>query len=247
MNANQIKNHLAQVFEQDYQGYDFFVKNVVDIIFTGEDAYEALPVPEDFLTDKNRQRANASGILQIHKVGTVNVEEPIDVFDITLSDRKELQYNRVGIQQFIRSELFPFTNAFMLFHNETVTDKDWRFSFAYKETTIKGMTPAKRFTYLFGKNHRARTASERFAKLSEEEKTTQNLLNAFSVEALSKSFFDEYKGQYDKFCKFLFDHKNDPNYFGSEFMQWEDKFLRDYVKKMMGRTPSSISCSAKAG
>lgn len=235
MNANQIKNHLAQVFEQDYQGYDSFVKDVVDIIFPGDDTYEALPVPEDFLTDENRQRANASGILQIHKVGTVNAEEPIDLFDITLSDKKELQYNRVGIQQFIRSTLFPFTNAFMLFHNETTGGKDWRFSYAYKETTIKGMTSAKRYTYLFGKNHRARTASERFAKLADEEKSTQSLLNAFSVEALSKSFFDEYKGQYDIFCKFLFDHKNDPNFFGSEFMQWEDKFLRDYVKKMMGR------------
>lgn len=235
MTSNQIKTHLAQVFEQDYQGYDSFVKDVIDIIFTGEDAYEALPVPEDFLTDGNRQRANASGILQIHKVGTVNAEEPIDLFDITLSDKKELQYNRVGIQQFIRSTLFPFTNAFMLFHNETTEGMDWRFSYAYKETTIKGMTSAKRYTYLFGKNHRARTASERFAKLADEEKSTQNLLNAFSVEALSKSFFDEYKGQYDIFCKFLFDHKNDTEYFGSEFTQWEDKFLRDYVKKMMGR------------
>ncbi len=235
MTANQIKTHLAQIFEQDYQGYDSFVKDVIDIIFTGEDAYEALPVPEDFLTDENRQRANASGILQIHKVGTVNAEEPIDLFDITLSDKKELQYNRVGIQQFIRSTLFPFTNAFMLFHNETTEGKDWRFSYAYKETTIKGMTSAKRYTYLFGKSHRARTALERFAKLANEEKSTQNLLNAFSVEALSKSFFDEYKGQYDIFCKFLFDYKNDTEYFGSEFTQWEDKFLRDYVKKMMGR------------
>ena len=196
MNANQIKNHLAQVFEQDYQGYEHFVEHVINLIFTGDDAYEALPVPEDYLTNENRQKANESGILQIRKVGTIDAEEPIDLFDITLSDKKELQYNRVGIQQFIRSSLFPFTNAFMLFHNKSTEGKDWRFSFAYKETTIKGMTPAKRYTYLFGKSHRARTASERFAKLAEETKDTRNLLNAFSVEALSKAFFDEYKEQY---------------------------------------------------
>ena len=235
MNANQIKNHLSQVFEQDYQGYDCFIKNVIDTVFTGEDAFEALPVPEDYLTDENRERANDNGILQILKVGTIDAEEPIEVFDITLSDKKELQYNRVGIQQFVRSSLFPFTNAFMLFHNKTTEGKDWRFSFAYKATTLAGMTPAKRYTYLFGKNHRARTASERFAKLADEEKTTQNLLNAFSVEALSKDFFDKYKEQYDIFCNFLYDHKSDTNYFGSEFAQWNDKYLRDYVKKMMGR------------
>lgn len=235
MNANQIKNHLAQVFEQDYQGYEHFVEHVINLIFTGDDAYEALPVPEDYLTDENRQRANESGILQIQKVGTIDAEEPIDLFDITLSDKKELQYNRVGIQQFIRSSLFPFTNAFMLFHNKSTEGKDWRFSFAYKETTIKGMTSAKRYTYLFGKNHRARTASERFVKLAEETKDTRNLLNAFSVEALSKAFFDEYKEQYKSFCGFLYEHKNDTEYFGKEFLQWEDKYLRDYVKKMMGR------------
>ena len=231
----ELEKQLAVVFEQDYPGYEFFVEHVINRIFTEDDAYEALPVPEDYLTDENRQKANESGILRIDKVGTIETEEPIEVFDVTLSNRKELQYNRVGIQQFIRSSLFPFTNAFMLFHNETPKDKDWRFSFAYKESTIKGMTSAKRYTYLFGKNHRARTASERFAKLADEEKDTQNLLNAFSVETLSKDFFNEYKNQYKGFCNFLFTHKSDSEYFGREFAQWEDKYIRDYVKKMMGR------------
>ena len=231
----ELEKQLAVVFEQDYPGYEFFVEHVINRIFTEDDAYEALPVPEDYLTDENRQKANESGILRIDKVGTIETEEPLEVFDVTLSNRKELQYNRVGIQQFIRSSLFPFTNAFMLFHNETPKDKDWRFSFAYKESTIKGMTSAKRYTYLFGKNHRARTASERFAKLADEEKDTQNLLNAFSVETLSKDFFNEYKNQYKGFCNFLFTHKSDSEYFGREFAQWEDKYIRDYVKKMMGR------------
>ena len=121
MNTDSIKNRFAQVFENDYQGYEYFIKNVVNLIFTGDDAYEPLPVPEEFLTDEKRQRANESGILSILKVGTVDAEEPVDLYDITLSDRKELQYNRVGIQQFIRSELFSFTNAFMLFHNNRNT------------------------------------------------------------------------------------------------------------------------------
>ena len=235
MNTDSIKNRFAQVFENDYQGYDYFIENVVNPIFTGDDAYEPLPVPEEFLTDEKRQRANESGILSILKVGTVDAEEPVDLYDITLSDRKELQYNRVGIQQFIRSELFSFTNAFMLFHNKTPEGKDWRFSYAYKETTQKSMTSAKRYTYLFGKNHRARTASERFAKLAGEDKNTQNLLNAFSVEALSKDFFNEYKNQYNLFCKFISEHKNNLEFFGSKMAYWEDKSLRDYVKKMMGR------------
>ncbi len=236
MNANQIKAQLAQVFENDYPGYEYFVEKVINLIFTGDDTYEAFQSAEDLMTDeKRRRKANESGILKILKVGEIDAPVPIEVFDITLSDDKDLQYNRVGIQSFIRSELFVFTNAFMLFHNENPEGKDWRFSFAYKDTTIKGMTPAKRYTYLFGKNHRARTASERFAKLADAEKDTQNLLNAFSVEALSKDFFNGYKEQYKAFCDFLFAHKDDRGYFGPKFSQWEDKYLRDYVKKMMGR------------
>lgn len=235
MNKN-LDKQLAQVFENDYPGYEYFVEKVINLIFTGDDTYEAFQSAEDLTTDeKRRRKANESGIQKILKVGEINTPEPIEVFDITLKDDKDLQYNRVGIQSFIRSELFVFTNAFMLFHNENPEGKDWRFSFAYKDTNIKGMTPAKRYTYLFGKNHRARTASERFAKLADAEKDTQNLLNAFSVEALSKDFFNGYKEQYKAFCDFLFAQKDDREYFGPKFSQWEDKYLRDYVKKMMGR------------
>lgn len=235
MNANQIKNHLAQVFEQDYQGYEYFVEHVINLIFTGDDAYEALPVPEEIIDDSNRKAATNAGIQSILKIGRIDTIGGIDVYDITLRDNKQLQYNRVGIQQLIRSQQIFYSSAFLLFHNEHPKGKEWRFSFFYKEGKNKDTTSAKRFTYLFGQDFRARTASERFTKLVNEEKDTQNLLDAFSVEALSKAFFNEYKDLYNQFCDFLFKHRADVDYFGQEFLQWEDKYLRDYVKKMMGR------------
>lgn len=235
MNANQIKNHLAQVFEQDYHGYEHFVEQVINLIFTDDDAYEALPVPEEIIDETNRKAATNAGIQSILKIGRIDTIGGIDVYDITLRDNKQLQYNRVGIQQLIRSQQIFYSSAFLLFHNEHSEGKEWRFSFFYKEGKNKDTTSAKRFTYLFGKDFRARTASERFAKLVNEEKDTQNLLDAFSVEALSKDFFNEYKDLYNQFCGFLFKHRADVDYFGKEFLQWEDKYLRDYVKKMMGR------------
>lgn len=235
MNANQIKNHLAQVFEQDYRGYEHFVEHVINLIFTDDDAYEALPVPEEIIDETNRKAATNAGIQSILKIGRIDTIGGIDVYDITLRDNKQLQYNRVGIQQLIRSQQIFYSSAFLLFHNEHSEGKEWRFSFFYKEGKNKDTTSAKRFTYLFGKDFRARTASERFAKLVNEEKDTQNLLDAFSVEALSKDFFNEYKDLYNQFCGFLFKHRADVDYFGKEFLQWEDKYLRDYVKKMMGR------------
>ena len=184
-----LKRQLADVFEQDYQGYDYFVENVINRIFTGDDTFEALPVPEDILDDTNRNAATNAGILQIQKIGSIDAIEGIDVYDITLRDNKQLQYNRVGIQQLIRSQQIFYSNAFLLFHNEHSEGKEWRFSFFYKQGKNKDTTSAKRFTYLFGKNLRARTASERFALLAEMEKDTENLLEAFSVEALTQEFY----------------------------------------------------------
>ena len=184
-----LKRQLADVFEQDYQGYDYFVENVINRVFTGDDTFEALPVPEDILDDTNRNAATNAGILQIQKIGSIDAIEGIDVYDITLRDNKQLQYNRVGIQQLIRSQQIFYSNAFLLFHNEHSEGKEWRFSFFYKQGKNKDTTSAKRFTYLFGKNLRARTASERFALLAEMEKDTENLLEAFSVEALTQEFY----------------------------------------------------------
>ena len=186
-----LEKQLAEVFEQDYQGYDNFVENVINRVFTGDDTFEALPVPEDILDDTNRNAATNAGILQILKIGSIDAIEGIDVYDITLRDNKQLQYNRVGIQQLIRSQQIFYSNAFLLFHNEHPEGKEWRFSFFYKQGKNKDTTSAKRFTYLFGKNLRARTASERFALLAEMEKDTDNLLEAFSVEVLTKQFYQD--------------------------------------------------------
>ena len=184
-----LEKQLAEVFEQDYQGYDIFVENVINRVFTGDDTFEALPVPEDILDDTNRNAATNAGILQILKIGSIDAIEGIDVYDITLRDNKQLQYNRVGIQQLIRSQQIFYSNAFLLFHNEHPEGKEWRFSYFYKEGTTKSATSAKRYTYLFGKGRGARTAIERFSILTDEEKSSKNLLKAFSVEALTQEFY----------------------------------------------------------
>ena len=101
-----LQRKFASVFEQDYPGIDSFITEVINNIFTGQDCFVPLPVAEDYLNDQNSARANDSGILRVMKVGTINALDDIDVFDITLSNEKRLEYNRVGIQQFVISPLF---------------------------------------------------------------------------------------------------------------------------------------------
>ena len=223
-----LKKKLADFFEQDYQGPNAFVENVILNIFSGDDIFESKS--ENYIAEEDKGSAANAGIISIVKIGEIDTYEGIEVFDITLKDSKQMQYNRVGIQDYIRKNLFG-SSAFMIFHNEHPEGKEWRFSFFNKLSKTSG----KRYTYLFSQYHRARTASERFAILADKEKTNKALTDAFSVKDLSDEFFDEYREQYGYFCNFLFENRNDPTYFGSEFATWEDKYLRDYVKKMMGR------------
>ena len=223
-----LKNQLADFFEKDYQGPNAFVENVILNVFSGNDTFE--DKTENYLSEEDREAAANAGILSIVKIGEIDTYEGIEVFDITLADNKRLQYNRVGIQNYIRKNLFG-SSAFMVFHNEHPEGKEWRFSFFDRYSK----TSAKRYTYLFSSNHHARTASERFAILADKEKTNQTMTDAFSVKDLSDEFFDEYREQYGFFCDYLFEHRNETDKFGPEFAAWEDKYIRDYVKKMMGR------------
>lgn len=236
------------VFDADYQGYDVFLDKVLKPLF-GEQL-EVLPVAEDNPTgvsEEAMEKARIKKIVRVANIAQTFNRDPMEVFDITLEDRVDITRARVGIQQIIRRGLFIHTHAFMLFHAEHPNGENWRFSYAHKLGTVGSMTDAKRYTYLFGENMHCRTAIDRFADLAKGEITNQKLLDAFNVEALSDEFFDEYRKHYAVFVKYI-----TGKYFEKEGGKWveksgtpneelmaqfggDDKAVRDYVKKLMGR------------
>lgn len=230
-----MKKIFNNIFNNDYPGTDIIADNIITPIFKGDFNKFSYPVAEEL--GNMAYRAN---ITSINHIGTINNNintghQYIEVFDVTIRDNANITRSRVGIQTFIREKLLnEYTHAFLIFHYENPKDRSWRFSYAYKYSK-HNMTEAKRYTYLLGKNFSCRTVTERFLQLSKSNLGDADLLDAFSVEALSKEFFTKYKEQYLKFCQFLYDNRNNREYFGGEFAVWEDKKLRDYVKKMMGR------------
>ncbi len=230
-----IAQQLQYVFNDDYQGYGNFAKNVIDALF-GEGTF--VSYEEDFLDSSDKKKkASQANIIALKKVGVVDhFHQPLEVFDITLDDHSKIAYSRVGIQHFLRSNegMFNQQHAFLLFHYKDTKDKEWRFSYLYKADKKKDSTSAKRFTYLMGKEHSSRTAVERFSKLLGST-DDDALMEAFSVETLSKDFFNTYKKHYLKFCEFLYENRTDNNLFDKYFSDRDDKEVRDYVKKMLGR------------
>ena len=154
---------------------------------------------------------------------------------------------RVGLRNLVKSFINPtwgeFDAALVVFDS----GDHWRLSFI---CDIKGeSTSPKRYTYVFGSDDLLyRTPIERFNFLKKKGISFENLKTAFSVEALSDEFFDKYREQYADFIQYITGKRfvkvgskweekvlGKPNAALMQAFDHNEKKIRDYVKKMMGR------------
>ena len=219
------------IFSSDYQREAF--AGVINDIFT--DKFERLKDVESIKADKNL----AKDACRIGKIITSDKCE-IAVYEVRLQDGVQLSRNRVAIRNLLRNSWKDYDGAFIAGYQDK--NPEWRFSFLSETKELgadgyleKRVTQAKRYTYLLGGDNVHRTAVERFCKLKDSKKELKDIIDAFSVEALSDEFFKAYKEQYIGFCDFIYENKNNTALFGAEFATWSDKTVRDYVKKMLGR------------
>lgn len=246
MNKESLKEYLSS----RYQGWSSFLSNVIFPIF-GEDDFE-----DGFETEllesqpERRQLAEATGIRSIKQVGMMYVGvEPLQIFDVTVSDRVMMERNRVNIQRLIRAVMDQFSCAFMLFHYEDDTRWDWRFTYCRKSGNKEETTDSKRYTFLLGPGQSCRTATDNFMALYDKKDSLEikDIEDAFNVEALSKEFFGKYKAQYEAFVNYMVDPANGmrQHFIDTDFdhtgmtadkiRDREEKPIRDYVKKLLGR------------
>ncbi len=153
---------------------------------------------------------------------------------------------KVGLRNLVRPYLtYGLDAALAVFNDGT----NWRLSLI---CDLKGgveATSAKRFTYVFGDGKAFyKTPVQRFTDLQKNADEYLKIKEAFSVEALSDDFFDEYRKQYAEFVKFLTgkeyvkkgnkwveEVKDEPDaQFFTSFGE-DEKLVRDYIKKMLGR------------
>lgn len=153
---------------------------------------------------------------------------------------------KVGLRNLIRPYLgYGFDAALAVFDDGI----NWRLSLICDLKGDAEATSAKRFTYVFGDEKAYyKTPVSRFFDLQKRADEYLEIKNAFSVEALSDDFFDEYRKQYAEFVKFLTGKvyvKKGNKWVEQEVGEPDDQFftsfgedekmVRDYIKKMMGR------------
>ena len=246
MNKELLKEYLSN----RYQGWESFLNNIIFPIFGKddfEDGYEAELLDSQ---PERRKLATITGIRSIKQVGKIYVGvEPLQIFDVTVSDRVMMERNRVNIQRLIRTVMDQFSCAFMLFHYEDDTRWDWRFTYCRKSAKKEETTDNKRFTFLLGPGQSCRTAADNFIALYEKRESLEikNIEEAFNVEALSQEFFGKYKAQYEAFVNYMVDpangmrqdfidtHFDHSSMTADKIRDREEKPIRDYVKKLLGR------------
>lgn len=211
-----------------------FAKEVLSPIFNSGFTLFANAV--DVSEKPNKSESKVIQKVQVYGKITLDDYTEINCYEILLQPNVLIERSRVAIQHYVRKILTTGQAALINFVSPTY-DKVWRLTFISKDSilTEKGVkekvTHARRYTYLLGPSETCRTAAERFESIStEKENSLDVLIKAFSVERLSKIFFDEYKRHYDRFIEHLSDKA-----YKIPFFKNDDKAIRDFTKKLLGR------------
>ena len=203
-NRTQIQTALQKPYDRL-----LFGKEVLSPVFGSCFTLSTSAVPASVQPNKSEQAV----IQSVAIYGNINLEDGTEItcYEIALQPTVRIEHSKVAIQRYVRKLLTAGQIALVNFiapQNKQV----WRLTLVAKdsELTEQGVkektTHAKRYTYLLGPSETCKTAAERFETLSTEKQITfQALVNAFSVEKLSKAFFDEYTLHYQKFCDYLQD------------------------------------------
>ena len=199
----------------------------------------------------------ASQALHIGSISIVEngISRNIAIYEVTLADNVVLERNRVGLRNLLKPHWKQQDAAFIVYHHPQ--DKSWRFSYVSELKTfneageyVDNKTEPKRYTYVLGENESCRTAAIQFSKLQDKASnaTLDDIKEAFSVEKMSKDFFDTYKDHYQDFVKYLTGKrleklsgkweevvKHAPNTQLITIFNNNEKDVRDFCKKLLGR------------
>jgi hypothetical protein len=200
--------------------------------------------------------ATQEKVKSTHQLGVITLPDgnTIALLEVETSDQIKLARNRVGLRNFVSTFIDEAGASAVLavFHQKNAPD--WRLTYAARQTTLDEKTFAitqietapRRFTFLLGANEPCKTAAARLASLLEksEELKLGEVENAFSIEKLSKEFFDRYQQHYTAFLTELLSPERAADTrarFGipaestEEAQTKADKPIRDFTKKLLGR------------
>lgn len=202
MQKTQAQNIVKETLQNDFDKdkFFYFVKNLLNKVDESKAFHAHGYVPE----------AYKNFIKTYERLATYTDPEgsKIDILIVYLQKETSLERARTAQRNFIarylkdRDQKDAGLVAFV-----SPDPADWRFSLVkmeYKFTENKSgktkvkeeFTPAKRWSFLVGKNENSHTAQSRLAPIVEDDQTDptlQQIEDAFNIEKVTKEFFEKYR------------------------------------------------------
>lgn len=204
MDKNTSHKIVRETFQNPFQKerFVYFIKNLLNNIEEAPFVYRGNIIPKIFKAD----------ISSLERVGKYSDgEHEIDILIVNLLKATSIQRARTMQRNFIAWYLNGSRGGKMkdaaLAAFVSPNQDDWRFSLVkmdYKfEEGKKGkikvkeeLTPARRWSFLVGKNENSHTAQSRLAPIvadDEHNPVLKQLEEAFNIEKVTKEFFEKYR------------------------------------------------------
>jgi hypothetical protein len=244
MNPEQARTTIAETFRRKFDDARFlyFIRKLVNHLDESKKQTWTLKKAafEDFVNHFTR-------------LGTYNDPdgEKVDVLVIHLCKDTTLARGRVTLRNFVADYLATGHGqgkAAVMAAFVSPQEDDWRFSFVKLDYTFEKtelglateriqLTPARRYSYLVGKNENCHTAQKQFITLLETHEinpTVAQLEAAFSVEKVTREFYDHYKDFFeltrDALAAFRDATPAIKTHFGERGIECDD-----FAKKLLGQ------------
>lgn len=197
MTKEEAKNLVVKTFEQafDESRFLYFIKNLVN----GLDESKTQVWAGNYIPESYR-----AAIKSYKRIGQYSDKKNnvIDILTVNVKRDNTLERARTLQRNFIARHLKQRNHeaALVAFYTEEIDD--WRFSLVIMELSLTKtkveieLSPAKRYSFLVGKNERSHTAQNQFVNLlidKNDKHTLDDIEQAFNIETVTKEFFLEYR------------------------------------------------------
>src|SRR3990172_5939613 len=204
MDKQQAKYIIQETFENPFERERFigFIKNLLNRIEEATFTYQGQFIPD----------AYKGYISSLERIGKFNDgENRIDMLIIKLQKETSLERARTMQRNFVAWYLNGSRGGELkeaaLVAFVSPDEEDWRFSlvkmdYKFEQTktgrmkVMEDFTPARRWSFLVGKNETSHTAQSRLVNMlanDEHSPTIKELENAFDIETVTKEFFIKYR------------------------------------------------------
>lgn len=244
MNLEAAKNLIRDTFQNQFDENRFrvFIKN----LFNDIDESKAFSYQGQYIPDAYKDH-----VRQYKRLGKFTDPEgyELDVLVVNLKKEAALDRARTMQRNFIAWYLKHRGEkeaAIVAYHTDGLDD--WRFSYVrmdYRtELDERGkvkvqtdLTPARRYSFLVGKNEPNHTAQQQLIPILQEEThnpTLAELEKAFNIESITKEFFERYKNLFLKVKEELDDLVEKDKKIREDFAA-KNINTADFAKKLLGQ------------